>query len=101
WGVVTAVGHQLIHRHAPRHPAPSPPDEDIGTGGQRARIPIGVAHRHRGHPRVTFELVTMAVADALAGAEPLRHGDRGTPGHRRAQPELGAYPRSRFDPVDP
>ncbi len=59
---VTAVDHQLVHRHAPRHPAASSPDQDVGSRGQRPRVPVRVAHRHGGDPRVALQVVPVPVA---------------------------------------
>ena len=49
---VAAIDDQLVHRHAPRDPAPLPADQDVGARRQDARVAVGVAHRHGGDPRV-------------------------------------------------
>ena len=91
---VAAIDDQLIHGHAPRHPASLAPDHDVGPGRQEVRVAVGVAHRHRRHVRVAIQPVPMSVRHAFPGGKSLGQRDRRAPREGRAEPEVARRPQA-------
>ena len=94
------IDHHLVHRHGARDAVAASPDQDLRPGRRRPRVPVRVADRHRRDRRGPLELVALAVAEALAGGQPLRHRHGRAPRQRRAEPPVLADPGGRHDPVE-